>query len=133
MHQRVNSNPSGFLMSPAYPKYYKGGRKCKWSLKVDPGQRIQVRLLDVNLRDDMRTSRERGGRGERRECSSDSLRVSEKGKNLLRMCGEMNNDILLLSHGNELEVGVTNMIEHLMYYRLNGVLNAMFHIDLYFH
>ena len=105
MHQRVNSNPSGFLMSPAYPKYYKGGRKCKWSLKVDPGQRIQVRLLDVNLRDDMRTSRERGGRGERRECSSDSLRVSEKGKNLLRMCGEMNNDILLLSHGNELEVG----------------------------
>ena len=53
----------------------------------------------------MRTSRERGGRGERRECSSDSLRVSEKGKNLLRMCGEMNNDILLLSHGNELEVG----------------------------
>ena len=90
-------------MSPAYPKYYKGGRKCKWSLKVDPGQRIQVRLLDVNLRDEMRTSRERG-RGERRECSTDSIRVSEKGKNLLRMCGEMKNDILLLSHGNQLEV-----------------------------
>ena len=90
-------------MSPAYPKYYKGGRKCKWSLRVDPGQRIQVRLLDVNLRDDMKSSRDRG-RGERRECSTDSIRVSERGKNLLRMCGEMNNDILLLSHGNELEV-----------------------------
>ena len=78
------SNPSGFLMSPAYPKYYKGGRKCKWSLRVDPGQRIQVRLLDVNLRDDMKSSRDRG-RGERRECSTDSIRVSERGKNLLRM------------------------------------------------
>ena len=102
-HERLYSNPSGFLMSPAYPKYYKGGRKCKWSLKVDPGQRIQVRLLDVNLRDEMRTSRERG-RSERRECGTDSIRVSEKGKNLLRMCGEMKNDILLLSHGNQLEV-----------------------------
>lgn len=102
-HERFGSNPSGFLMSPAYPKYYKGGRKCKWSLRVDPGQRIQVRLLDVNLRDEMRSSRERG-RGDRRECSTDSIRISERGKNLLRMCGEMNNDILILSHGNQLEV-----------------------------
>ena len=113
-------------MSPAYPKYYKGGRKCKWSLKVDPGQRIQVRLLDVNLRDEMRTSRERG-RGERRECSTDSIRVSEKGKNLLRMCGEMKNDILLLSHGNQLEVSFmicSLMIYHLffMIYRLSEML-----------
>ena len=108
-HERFCSNPSGFLMSPAYPKYYKGGRKCKWSLRVDPGQRIQVRLLDVNLRDEMRSNRERG-RGERRECSTDSIRVIEKGKNLLRMCGEMNNDILLLSHGNQLEVRPTKYI-----------------------
>ena len=108
-------------MSPAYPKYYKGGRKCKWSLKVDPGQRIQVRLLDVNLRDEMRTSRERG-RGERRECSTDSIRVSEKGKNLLRMCGEMKNDILLLSHGNQLEVSFmicSLMIYHLFFYDIS--------------
>ena len=117
-HERLYSNPSGFLMSPAYPKYYKGGRKCKWSLKVDPGQRIQVRLLDVNLRDEMRTSRERG-RGERRECSTDSIRVSEKGKNLLRMCGEMKNDILLLSHGNQLEVSFmicSLIIYHFFFY-----------------
>lgn len=117
-------------MSPAYPKYYKGGRKCKWSLKVDPGQRIQVRLLDVNLRDEMRTSRERG-RGERRECSTDSIRVSEKGKNLLRMCGEMKNDILLLSHGNQLEVSFmicSLMIYHLffMIYRLSEMLCFIF-------
>ena len=103
-------------MSPAYPKYYKGGRRCKWSLIVDHGQRIQVRLLDVSLREegsassnvfssDRRGGR-RGGGGDRGrgECSTDSIRVSERGKTLLRMCGEMNNDILILSHGNQLEV-----------------------------
>ena len=106
-------------MSPAYPKYYKGGRKCKWLLKVDPGQRIQVRLLDVSLRDEamaIGSTSSRGGErgrggggGDRRECSTDSIRVSERGKTLLRMCGEMNNDILILSHGNQLEVSTVEI------------------------
>ena len=46
----ITSSPvphtSQFLASPAYPKYYKGGRQCRWSLRTEPGQRIQVNLPD---------------------------------------------------------------------------------------
>ena len=38
---------SQFLMSPVYPKYYVGGRRCRWTLRADPGQRIQLRFLDI--------------------------------------------------------------------------------------
>ena len=36
------------------------------------------------------------------ECT-DSISVSERGKTLLRMCGESNEDIMLLSEGHTLE------------------------------
>ena len=39
------------------------------------------------------------------ECS-DSVRVLERGKTLLHMCGESNDDIILMSQRNKLEVRI---------------------------
>ena len=91
----VGGTSSQFLMSPVYPKYYAGGKKCRWSLRAEPGQRIQLRFLDISLREGL-SSRDP-------ECS-DSVRVSERGKTLLHMCGESTDDIVLLSQRSKLEV-----------------------------
>jgi hypothetical protein len=94
-HNVVLGTTSQFLMSPVYPKYYAGGKKCRWSLRAEPGQRIQLRFLDISLREGL-SSRDP-------ECS-DSVRVSERGKTLLHMCGESVDDIVLLSQRSKLEV-----------------------------
>ena len=86
---------SQFLMSPVYPKYYVGGRRCKWTLRSDPGQRIQLRFLDISLREEVSQS-------SHPQCA-DSIRVTERGRNLLSMCGESKQDIVLLSDANKLE------------------------------
>jgi len=74
--------------------------------RTEAGQRLQVRFLDVSLR-------ERGSSGGsvspvspfgHQDCTSDSVSVSERGKTLMRMCGELGEDITLLSEGNSLEV-----------------------------
>lgn len=40
----------GFIASPGYPHYYIGNSSCSWRITVPSGQRIQLILLDVNLR-----------------------------------------------------------------------------------
>ena len=40
----------GYVSSPAYPKYYLGGRDCIWTLTAGKGQRIEVAVLDLSLR-----------------------------------------------------------------------------------
>jgi hypothetical protein len=62
---------------------------------ISTGQRIQLRFLDISLREGL-SSRDP-------ECS-DSVRVSERGKTLLHMCGESIDDIVLLSQRSKLEV-----------------------------
>ena len=89
---------SQFLMSPVYPKYYVGGRRCKWILRADPGQRIQLRFLDISLREEVSQS-------SHPQCT-DTIRVTERGRNLLSMCGESKQDIVLLSEANKLEVSL---------------------------
>ncbi len=79
-----------------YPKYYVGGRRCKWTLRADPGQRIQLRFLDISLREEV-------SQRSHSQCT-DFIRVAEKGRNLLSMCGESKQDINLLSEANKLEV-----------------------------
>ena len=85
-------------MSPVYPKYYVGGRRCKWTLRSDPGQRIQLRFLDISLREEVSQS-------SHPQCA-DSIRVTERGRNLLSMCGESKQDIVLLSDANKLEASL---------------------------
>ena len=80
-----------------YPKYYSGGRRCNWILRAAEGQRIQLRFLDISLREEENNRRHP-------QCE-DSVRVTERGRNLLSMCGESKQDIVLLSDANKLEVG----------------------------
>ena len=80
------------------PKYYVGGRRCKWTLRSDPGQRIQLRFLDISLREEVSQS-------SHPQCA-DSIRVTERGRNLLSMCGESKQDIVLLSDANKLEASL---------------------------
>lgn len=40
----------GFIASPGYPKFYVGNSNCSWRITVPGGQRIQIILLDSNLR-----------------------------------------------------------------------------------
>ena len=92
-------------MSPVYPKYYVGGRRCKWILRADPGQRIQLRFLDISLREEVSQS-------SHPQCT-DTIRVTERGRNLLSMCGESKQDIVLLSEANKLEVSLHSSYEFL--------------------
>ena len=69
--------------------------KPSWSLRAEPGQRLHLRFLDISLRE--RTS------DGALECL-DSVEVKERGKRLMRMCGESQADITLLSERNVLEV-----------------------------
>lgn len=85
-------------MTPVYPKYYAGGRNCKWILRAEAGQRVQLRFLDISLREEVSQS-------SHPQCT-DSIRVTERGRNLLSMCGESKQDIVLLSDANKLEVSV---------------------------
>ena len=85
-------------MTPVYPKYYAGGRNCKWILRAEAGQRVQLRFLDISLREEVSQS-------SHPQCT-DSIRVTERGRNLLSMCGESKQDIVLLSDVNKLEVSV---------------------------
>jgi hypothetical protein len=56
-----------------------------WSLRASPGQRLELRFLDLSLR-------ERKSNVDPGSCI-DSVVVSERGKTLMRMCGEAKDDI----------------------------------------
>ena len=97
---------ANFSLPLLIPKYYKGGRQCRWTLRSEPGQRIQLRVLDVSLRE---------GLGSNSECS-DIIKVSERGKTLLKMCGESRNDIILLTHTNKFEVRKLHTLHTTLFY-----------------
>ena len=39
----------GYIMSQAYPKYYKGGASCSWHISGVPGQVLVIIVLDLQL------------------------------------------------------------------------------------
>ena len=109
-------------MSPVYPKYYVGGRRCKWTLRSDPGQRIQLRFLDISLREEVSQS-------SHPQCA-DSIRVTERGRNLLSMCGESKQDIVLLSDANKLEASLIQVISEVFFFSapICGRISAPTHV-----
>lgn len=70
-------------------------KSCVTYVYIYIGLFFQLRFLDISLKKRISSSDP--------ECT-DSISVSERGKTLMRMCGESSEDIVLLSEGNTLEV-----------------------------
>ncbi len=68
----------------------------RWSLRAAPGQRLQLRLLDVSLKEK-----------DSHSCVG-SVVVTERDNVLLKMCGESDTDIRLLSNKNTLKVRLSS-------------------------
>ena len=48
---RVSVSGEGYISSPGYPRYYLGGRECIWNIMAETGQRIELEVVDLALRD----------------------------------------------------------------------------------
>ena len=99
----------GYISSPGYPRYYLGGRECVWTLVVGEGQKIQLELSDLSLRET----------GE--ECE-DSLVIKEEGRTLLSMCGGLISPVSLLSATNLVEVRMRTAASRQQLYPRRGTL-----------
>ncbi|CAL4068002.1 unnamed protein product, partial [Meganyctiphanes norvegica] len=96
-HRTCNSEKyaqSGWLQSIGYPEYYLGDQPCTLSIHVDEGQRIQLTISDISIRD-MRD-------GEK--TCTDSVVVREGEHELLHRCGESNKPLTVTSEGNLINV-----------------------------
>ncbi|KAK7074502.1 hypothetical protein SK128_018083, partial [Halocaridina rubra] len=88
---------SGWLQNVGYPEYYLGDEgPCTITLSVDEGQKIQLTITDLNVKEDVSTPA-----GD--ECR-DSLLVTEGSKQLLTRCGEINQPISITSEGSSLNI-----------------------------
>ena len=88
---RVAVAGEGYISSPGYPRYYLGGRECVWSVVAERGQRVQLEVADLALRDT----------GPRCE---DSVEVREEGLSLLSLCGDLQGRASLVSSSRGLEL-----------------------------
>ena len=106
---RVDGVGEGYISSPGYPRYYLGGRECVWTLVVGEGQKIQLELSDLSLRET----------GE--ECE-DSLVIKEEGRTLLSMCGGLSSPVSILSTTNLVEVRMRTAASRQQLYPRRGTL-----------
>ena len=80
-----------YLMTPSYPKYYQPGAECVWSLLVPPHQRVIVRVLDLQLRSHVSSTR---------DTCQDRLSVGDTGP----LCGELQTDVTVVSDTNKIRI-----------------------------
>ena len=141
--------PPTYLMSPAYPKYYQPGLACSWEVRanqnpasghvtqyspligqvrVPPHQRVAVRLLDLQLRQEPRQpcqqpqvscdwSAAAGLSSDWLQCGAacrDQLRVG----GAAAVCGELRAEVTVASPGNTLLVQLTTgqSLEAVLFY-----------------
>ena len=57
-------------------RYYLGGRECIWTIQAEPGQRMELEVVDLALRDT----------GD--DCE-DSVELREQGLTLMSLCGDL--------------------------------------------
>ncbi|XP_023706997.1 uncharacterized protein LOC111864168 isoform X1 [Cryptotermes secundus] len=86
----------GFVETPGYPQF-NVERNCAWKLRTQEGQRIQLSFLDISLRDI----------GSSETKCTDRLTVEEEDRELLSVCGEKEESIVIESDGGGLDVFVS--------------------------
>ncbi|GFG40915.1 hypothetical protein Cfor_11091 [Coptotermes formosanus] len=91
--QDISVVGEGFVETPGYPQF-NVERNCTWKLRVQEGQRVQVSVLDISLRGIISTET---------ECT-DRLTVKEGDRQLLALCGEQEDSIVVESVGAGLDV-----------------------------
>ena len=106
---RVDGVGEGYISSPGYPRYYLGGRECVWTMVVEEGQKIQLELADLSLR-------------ETREECEDSVLIKEDGRTLLSLCGGLSSPVSLLSATNIVEVRMRTAPSRQQLYPRRGLL-----------
>ena len=88
---RVSVSGEGFISSPGYPRYYLGGRECVWTIQAEQGQRIELEVVDLALRDT----------GDQCE---DSVQVREEGLTLMSLCGDLEGRADVASTSRQVEL-----------------------------
>ena len=81
----------GYISSPGYPSYYLGGRECVWTIQAEQGQRIELEVVDLALRDT----------GDQCE---DSVQVREEGLTLMSLCGDLEGRADVASTSRQVEL-----------------------------
>ncbi|XP_063884131.1 uncharacterized protein LOC135113074 [Scylla paramamosain] len=86
----------GWLKSVGYPQYYLGNPSvCTLTVTADQGQRLQLTISDLSIREIMQPTETR---------CKDSVEVSEGSKVMLERCGDTNRPLTITSVGPSLNV-----------------------------
>ena len=104
---RIRADQRGYIVSGVYPKYYIGGRSCTWTLTATPPQQLELRLLDLQLRE----SRPGGA-------CPDSLSLDRQ----LAVCGEMKTELVVLSRTGRASLTLTTTADIQHIYARRGFL-----------
>ena len=88
---RVTVSGEGYISSPGYPRYYLGGRECVWTILAEQGQRIELEVVDLALRDT----------GDQCE---DTVQVREEGLTLMSLCGDLDGRANVVSNSRGVEL-----------------------------
>ena len=108
---RVSVSGEGYISSPGYPSYYLGGRECVWTIQAQLGQRIQLEVVDLALRDP----------GEGEDCE-DSVEVKEEGLTVMSLCGDLEGRANVASSSRQVELRMRTAASKQSLYPHRGLL-----------
>nr|XP_027201926.1 uncharacterized protein LOC113795889 isoform X2 [Dermatophagoides pteronyssinus] len=91
----------GYVSNPGYPKFYPP-YDCKWKIIGYPGQRIQIEILDLSLKEPRFTSNKKLLNNY--ECT-DNLAIIDQNIRRIILCGELKSNLIeYRSKSNELVI-----------------------------
>lgn len=79
----------GFVSNPGYPEYYPP-YVCKWRIRGFPGQKVQIKVLDLSTKEPRYTKRKKMPAY---ECI-DSLSIIEDNAKVATLCGEVKSNLI---------------------------------------
>ncbi|KAF5303079.1 hypothetical protein FQR65_LT08410 [Abscondita terminalis] len=83
----------GFIHNPGYPRFYLGQKKCLWSIRAPPLQRIKITIFDISL----------VGNPNVKRCS-DLLEISDRGQILYSTCIQQEPPVEIVSLDDSLDI-----------------------------